>query len=312
LPYERAAAALPIGLAAYMLTSTPGVEQWIAPPWLLPFTLLCVANPLWFWLLAQAWFADARRPDWRWALPMALTVGAGLWHEVAAPGNAPAGARAVHALGAAAVVIATCVQVLRGKAGDLVEPRRRWRGWFLLATGAYGLAAAVLLAWFGGQLPTPWAQANIGFILLASVGLNVWLATHPPARAVEPPGVAAAPRQAPAVDAALVERIREAMQVQQLYRDDQLTVAALARAIGSQEYLVRRAINGHLGFRNFHGFLNRWRLGDAATRLRNEPQRPILSIALDVGYGSIGPFNRAFRSRFGMTPSEYRAAEASP
>jgi AraC-like DNA-binding protein len=35
---------------------------------------------------------------------------------------------------------------------------------------------------------------------------------------------------------------------------------------------------------------------------------PILTIALDSGYGSIGPFNRAFRQRYGMTPTEYRAA----
>ena len=34
---------------------------------------------------------------------------------------------------------------------------------------------------------------------------------------------------------------------------------------------------------------------------------PILTIALECGYGSIGPFNRAFRQRFGMTPTEYRA-----
>jgi AraC-like DNA-binding protein len=310
--HERAAAALPIGLAAYMLTSAPGVENWIAPPWLLPLTLLCVANPLWFWLLAQAWFADRQRADWRWALPTALLVAAGWWHEAAAPGVAPAWTRAVHALGAAAVVIATCVQVLHGKAGDLVEPRRRWRSWFLLGTGAYGLAAAALLAWHGGQLPAPWARVHIGFILLASVAVNLWLATHAPTPARDEPAAAAASRQAPAVDAALVQRIREAMHVRRLYRDDQLTVAALARAVGSQEYLVRRAINGHLGFRNFHDFLNSWRLGDAASRLRGEPQRPILSIALDVGYGSVGPFNRAFRARFGMTPSEYRALESQP
>jgi AraC-like DNA-binding protein len=34
---------------------------------------------------------------------------------------------------------------------------------------------------------------------------------------------------------------------------------------------------------------------------------PILSIALECGYGSIGPFNRAFRQRFGMTPTQHRA-----
>ena len=33
---------------------------------------------------------------------------------------------------------------------------------------------------------------------------------------------------------------------------------------------------------------------------------PILTIALDAGFGSLGPFNRAFRDAEGMTPSEYR------
>jgi AraC-like DNA-binding protein len=34
----------------------------------------------------------------------------------------------------------------------------------------------------------------------------------------------------------------------------------------------------------------------------------VLSIALDVGYGSIGPFNRAFKARMGMTPTQFRQA----
>jgi AraC-like DNA-binding protein len=97
------------------------------------------------------------------------------------------------------------------------------------------------------------------------------------------------------------------MQVECLYRREDLTVAELARAIGSQEYLVRRAINGSLGYRNFNDFLHALRLGEAAPRLLSQRELPILTIALDVGYGSIGPFNRAFRARFGMTPSDYRA-----
>jgi AraC-like DNA-binding protein len=36
---------------------------------------------------------------------------------------------------------------------------------------------------------------------------------------------------------------------------------------------------------------------------------PILTIALDAGFGSLGPFNRAFRDVEGMTPSEYRAQQ---
>jgi AraC-like DNA-binding protein len=33
---------------------------------------------------------------------------------------------------------------------------------------------------------------------------------------------------------------------------------------------------------------------------------PILTIALDAGFQSIGPFNRAFKAHTGMTPSAYR------
>ena len=32
----------------------------------------------------------------------------------------------------------------------------------------------------------------------------------------------------------------------------------------------------------------------------------MLAIAMKVGYGSIGAFNRAFKSRIGMTPTDYR------
>ncbi len=72
--------------------------------------------------------------------------------------------------------------------------------------------------------------------------------------------------------------------------------------------MLRRVINRGLGFRNFNDFLHTHRLREAAVRLRDPATRrlPVLTIALDVGYGSIGPFNRAFRERFGVTPSEYR------
>jgi AraC-like DNA-binding protein len=100
------------------------------------------------------------------------------------------------------------------------------------------------------------------------------------------------------------------MEVDRLYRDDTMTVAELARTIGSQEYLVRRAINGALGYRNFNDFLHRYRLDEASVRLRAEPHLPVLTIALDVGFGSIGPFNRAFRARHGCTPTQFRSAAA--
>jgi len=34
---------------------------------------------------------------------------------------------------------------------------------------------------------------------------------------------------------------------------------------------------------------------------------PILTMALEAGFGSIVSFNRAFKDRYGLTPSTYRA-----
>jgi AraC-like DNA-binding protein len=80
------------------------------------------------------------------------------------------------------------------------------------------------------------------------------------------------------------------------------------------EYRLRRVINRQLGHRNFNDFLNAWRLREAAERLRDPAQArlPILTIALDLGYGSIGTFNRAFKATMGVTPSEFRRGSAEP
>jgi len=90
------------------------------------------------------------------------------------------------------------------------------------------------------------------------------------------------------------------------YRREGLTLAALAADLALGEAALRSLINQQLGYRNFNDFLHHYRLQEAAARLTTE-ELPILSIALECGYGSIGPFNRAFRQRFGMTPTEYRA-----
>ena len=49
-------------------------------------------------------------------------------------------------------------------------------------------------------------------------------------------------------------------------------------------------------------------LAEATAALADPGQAnvPILTIALDAGFQSIGPFNRAFKAHTGMTPTAYR------
>lgn len=53
---------------------------------------------------------------------------------------------------------------------------------------------------------------------------------------------------------------------------------------------------------------NRFRIEEAKRRLADPALRrlPILTIAYDCGFGSIGPFNRAFKAETGLTPLEFR------
>ena len=53
-------------------------------------------------------------------------------------------------------------------------------------------------------------------------------------------------------------------------------------------------------------YLRRRRLEIAALRLATQPQLAVLDVALGVGFGSGEAFARAFRLRFGVSPTEWR------
>ena len=92
------------------------------------------------------------------------------------------------------------------------------------------------------------------------------------------------------------------------FTETNLTIKKLAIILVIPEHQLRELINQELGFKNFSSFLNSHRIPAACAQFKdlNNIRKPILSIALDLGYGSIGPFNRAFKDIMGMTPTEYK------
>jgi AraC-like DNA-binding protein len=107
---------------------------------------------------------------------------------------------------------------------------------------------------------------------------------------------------------ALLDRLRRLMEEERVYREEGLGVAALAARLSLPEYRLRRLINQRLGHRNFTSFINGYRLAETMAALADptQAQVPILTIALDAGFQSIGPFNRAFKAQTGVTPTDYR------
>jgi AraC-like DNA-binding protein len=308
----RYAALLPAGLAAFMITSAP-LPRGTLGAFALPLTLVCVTNPAWFWIFAKAWFDDRFRPALREVAAVVAMAIIGLAHEVGAGGEPSLALDLLFKGAILAFIGMAVVKVIADRRADLVEDRRFARIAFVVAVFVYAALSVALQIAYDGRLPLPIVRANVALLLVVAFALSMVLATATLRRAGSTIQAAAAPiaskaRSPVPVDDALIARIREAMETRHLYRDESLTVAALAHALGSQEYRVRRAINQGLGYRNFNEFLHRYRLGEASARLRSQPHLPVLTIALDVGFGSIGPFNRAFRERYGRTPTEYRAS----
>ena len=106
----------------------------------------------------------------------------------------------------------------------------------------------------------------------------------------------------------LVANLERLMTAERAHRQDGLTIGSLAQQLGLPEYRLRRLINQALGYRNFNSFVNRYRIAEVKAALADPGQAevPVLTIALDAGFSSLGPFNRAFKAETGVTPSEYR------
>jgi AraC-like DNA-binding protein len=108
--------------------------------------------------------------------------------------------------------------------------------------------------------------------------------------------------------------LTRALNEEKVYLTHGLSIGGLAKQLAVPEYRLRALINKRLGYRNFNALLHEYRLRDACERLADPAKAhlPILTIALDVGYQSIAPFNQAFREAMACTPSEYRRKHIRP
>ncbi len=270
--------------------------------------------PSFFWLFARTWFNDETRIGWRsWSLIAAAT----LLMAVSIILNKMEGV--VSNLGPLArismfgFVLAGLWAAWRGRGGDLIEARRRLRSRLVWAVGLYVIIVLVLeISVYRGFAPrSVLTLIEFGALMLTgALCAEMFVVGQADlfARTVAAPAKRGEDTTLDPALAALGLRLHQHMEHERAYRDDRLTIAGLAARLEVQEYRLRRLINGQLGHRNFAAFLNGYRLNEIKEALTDPSQRdvPILTIALDAGFGSLGPFNRAFREAEGMTPSMYR------
>lgn len=320
----RLAIAFALGSAAHAATATIGATSPISA-WHAPLIALSTGNVVVFWLFTRALFDDAFALRWWhalvWAAVAAFSFVNCLW--IAPGGSARLSIVAVNLLALGFIALAVGQTIVSWPA-DLVEGRRRLRLFIVTAAALYGGLNAILQIVVSGNGTADIANAANAVLLVLVVAaicfamMQVNAADLFPAASgvlapANPTAQAAAIADSNAADQKLVDALMRLMADERVYRHENVTIGTLGTKLGIPEYRLRRLINQRLGYRNFNVFLNNHRIEEAKAALADPTQAevPVITIAMDAGFQSLGPFNRAFKATTGITPSEYRRLKAT-
>ena len=313
----RLAVALALGSAAHAIVCTIGTLPAISI-WHAPLVALSTGNVVVFWLFCRALFDDAFALRWWhaliWLAVAAFSFANCFW--LAPAGNAQISVIAINLIALGFIGLAVG-QTITSWSADLLEGRRRLRIFIVTSVALYGGLNAILqLLRLGGDAAEIANIANIavlaGIVAAISYAMMQVRARELFAATSETPKAAAIPEQ-DAADQKLIDALMRLMADERIYRHDNVTIGTLATKLSIPEYRLRRLINQRLGYRNFNVFLNEHRIEEAKAALADPSQAevPVITIAMDAGFQSLGPFNRAFKATTGVTPSEYRKLKAS-
>lgn len=275
-----------------------------------------------FWLFSYTLCSECERfPRSGWTM-IAMSIAVGLAAAHLDAGRWPAMGHWLYLLKQPlqfGLIAAGMFTLLRQFQSDLVESRRHLRACLLITIGSYMLIVVCAEFLFSYQ-PVPPGVPTLHAVLASALTFAacLWLLALSPGALTESiPKVEQAlpaeekpipvPEPLDKVQRQLLEKLEAHMQ-NGGYRHTGLTIRELAEQLDAREHVLRVLINRHLGYRNFNEYLNRFRIDEASARLANPDQAhlPVLSIALDIGYRSLSPFNAAFKRRHNQTPTEFR------
>ena len=307
------------GVIAYIINSSPQLIHafgWAMPP----LHFMSLGGVGLFWLFIVTLFED-RPLSLQTFTPWLILTGLGLigiavqrfgsgWfvrHQIV---------WVLHNMIEAGFALHALVVIGRSWRGDLVEARRRLRGPFLAVVTLYVITLSVFEIAESLGFFAEWYRllggVSLGAYCLA--GAFVFLRARLELFGAAAPVQAAIPAGVDQADRLALEKLSALMGAGEIWRREGLTIGALADEVGVPEHRLRRLINDRLGYRNFAAFVNDRRI-EAAKALLSNPAKArvtVAAIAYDLGFGSLGPFNRAFKEATGLTPTEWRRGRGSP
>lgn len=304
---EGSVAALCVALCAYMAVSSPGLGFETGPAFFVLAAVAAAVPVLIYWAAIELFQDDPHFAGWQFFICGLIIAASWLSFTSVSVGILR---------GAGVIVIFSHLVgiIIRGDQGDLIEARRRFRRWFLLAIAVVAMVITTLeITGLDRGLPVVfylfhaflvWCLAGVFLIWSVRIDPTIWM--------VKPQSTLPQVSHSPA-QRALIARIQTAIS-NNLWEREGLTLSQMAQELGTQDHRLRRAINQGMGYRNFSSFINGYRIERAKALLSDQDaaDRTVLSIAYDVGFASPGPFNRAFRDATGTTPTAFRQAALNP
>lgn len=302
------AASVSISMAAQIAGDVAGPLTYI-------FAIGGSAGCGWLWLLSRSLFRSEKPiAPWNVVAVAAIVVIESYWelaNATAASGEVRRIAANAASLICIGAVVLVFVEALAGYGASLPKQEKRFR---LTFTFVFGAMVAVTFLWAMNanemSVGARWAETTLivcAAFAIVGARLAVEFRKRHPLAAQRTGKSALAPASR---DRELATRILSALDDGQFYATPDLKVADLAERLKAPDYKVSQCITGVLGYRNFNHLINMRRIERAKEMLvdREHLDRPILSIAFECGFNSIGPFNRAFKDLVGATPREFRTS----
>lgn len=101
------------------------------------------------------------------------------------------------------------------------------------------------------------------------------------------------------------KKLQDLFETEKIYREEKLSLRELSERMSLSSHQLSEFLNMEIKL-SFYQYTNSYRVREAKEKIEKEPERSLLAIAYDVGFGSKSTFNEAFKKETGTTPREYR------
>ena len=98
--------------------------------------------------------------------------------------------------------------------------------------------------------------------------------------------------------------IEAARYISENFLTKDISLSAVATALGIHPVYLSRVFKAECGI-SYTKYINSIRASWAARLMKDHPKKRISEIAFDTGFGSIRNFSRAFKTTYGITPTEF-------